>query len=67
MTPSKVVGDLQRLGIKRSRLESPGTFFVQDSVVALQIDAIPGKISDAAQDAVEQQKQKACLLGILDR
>ncbi len=66
MTPSKVVGDLQRLGIKRSRLESPGTFFVQDSV-ALQIDAIPGKISDAAQDAVEQQKQKACRLGILDR
>ena len=24
MTPSQVVGDLQRLGMKRSRLESPG-------------------------------------------
>lgn len=32
-----------------------------------QIDAIPGKISDAAQDAVERQKQKACPLGVLDR
>ena len=27
MTPSKVVGDLQRLGMKRSRLESPGSQF----------------------------------------
>ena len=27
MTLSKLVGDLQRLGIKRSRLESPGTVF----------------------------------------
>ena len=27
MTPSKVVGDLQRLGINRSRIESPGMYF----------------------------------------
>ena len=27
MTPSKVTGDLQRSGIKRSRLESPGQIF----------------------------------------
>ena len=27
VTSSKVVGDLQRLGIKRLRLESPGIFF----------------------------------------
>ena len=46
MTLSKAVGDLQRLGIKRSRIESPGRFwpglFVFVSFIENQRVDLPG-------------------------
>ena len=39
MTLSKVVGDLQRLGMKRSRLESPGVGFFPRRLLKKEGDA----------------------------